>query len=38
VLPLDLREGLPEFCAELLTALPEALFAAGTEFKVEAID
>jgi hypothetical protein len=37
-LALDLKEGRPEFCAELLTALPAALFPAGTEFKVEAID
>lgn len=37
VLELDLSEGRPEL-AEELTALPDELFAAGTEFKVEAMD
>jgi hypothetical protein len=36
VLVLGLREGRPEFCVEF--ALPDELFAAGAEFKVEAID
>jgi len=36
VLALGLREGRLEFCVEL--ALPDELFAADTEFKVEAID
>jgi hypothetical protein len=36
VLALGLREGRPGFCVEL--TLPDELFAAGVEFKVEAID
>jgi hypothetical protein len=38
VLALGLSEGRPEFCAAGLTALPDALFAAGMELMVEAID
>lgn len=39
MLALDLSEGRPpEPCAAVLAALPDALFAVGTELSVEAID